>query len=386
MVLEVATALPSEPLAVAGALGRTLAEDVTASAPVPPFDNSAMDGFALRSDDARSASRTAPVSLRLSGESRAGTPAPGAVGAGQAVAISTGAVLPSAADAVVPLEQARVDGDRVQILAPAPAGAHIRRAGEDVPAGEVVLGAGLRLGAAELGVLGSVGRAEARCARRPRVSVLVTGDELLDPGEEPRPGAVHDANSHTVPALATCAGAEVVHLARARDEPQATGGAIAAALAGADVTLICGGVSVGSHDHVRAGLARAGARQIFWGVALKPGRPTWFGTLGETLVFGLPGNPVSAMVTFILLVAPALRALQGTPIGGPRPAALLDRDYEKGRGRAEAVRCRLRVQEGALYADPTGPQGSHVLTSMLSADALALMPADWERVAAGTLV
>src|SRR2546421_5080023 len=292
MVLEAAMALPSEPLAIARALGHTLAEDVSAPEPVPPFDNSAMDGFALHSDDVADASARAPVSLRLSGESRGGAPARDGVAGGQAVAISTGAVLPSGADAIVPVEQARMDGERVQILTPAPAGAHIRRAGEDIAAGQVVLRAGVRLGAAELGVLGAVGRTEARCARSPRVSVLVTGDELLAPGEEPRPGAVHDANSHTIPALAAGLGAEVVHLARASDEPQATFAAIAAAVEGADVTVICGGVSVGSHDHVRGGLARAGAQQVFWGVALKPGRPTWFGTLEDTLIFGLPGNPV----------------------------------------------------------------------------------------------
>lgn len=386
MVLESATALPSEPLTIASALGRTLAEDVGASAPVPPFDNSAMDGFAVRSDEVHDASEAAPVALHLSGESRAGAPAPGGVGGGQAVAISTGAVLPSGADTVVPLEQARIDGDRVEILAPAPPGAHIRRAGEDIAAGDLVLRAGARLGAAELGVLGTVGRTEVRCARRPRVSVLVTGDELLAPGEQPRPGAVHDANSHTIPALAACAGADVVHLSRAGDELAATGAALLAALDGADVTVICGGVSVGSHDHVRAGLAAAGARQVFWGIALKPGRPTWFGTLDGALLFGLPGNPVSAMVTFILLVAPALRALQGATAAHARPTALLARDYEKSRGRAEAVRCRLRVDAAALHAEPTGPQGSHVLTSMLAADALALLPAGSERVPAGALV
>jgi molybdopterin molybdotransferase len=386
MVLRSATVLPNESLALAAALGRTLAEDVSAPAAVPPFDNSAMDGFAVRSEEVQSACASAPVLLHVSDESRAGAPARSGLGNGQAVAISTGAAVPGGADAVVPLEQAQPDGERVEILAPAPPGAHIRRAGEDIGAGQVVLRAGTRLGAAELGVLGSVGRAEVRCACRPRVSVLATGDELLAPGERPRPGTVNDANSHSIPALAACAGAEVVHLARTGDELAATGAALARALHGADVAVVCGGVSVGSHDHVRAGLAAAGAHEVFWGIALKPGRPTWFGTFEGTLVFGLPGNPVSAMVTFILLVAPALRAMQGAGAPRARPTALLAHDYVKARGRAEAVRCRLRVQAASLQAEPAGPQGSHVLTSMLAADALALLPAGDERVPAGTLV
>jgi molybdopterin molybdotransferase len=385
-VLQSVTALPSEPLAIASALGRTLAEDVRSPAPVPPFDNSAMDGFAVCSEEVTAASERAPVALRLIGESRGGAPAREVLGRGQAVAISTGAVVPSGADAVVPLEQARVNAGSVEILAPAASGAHIRHAGEDVAAGEVVLHAGERLGAAELGVLGTVGRREVRCARRPRVSVLITGDELLAPGEQPRPGAVRDANSHTIPALATRAGAEPVHLARTGDHPAATRAALATALDRAEVTVVCGGVSVGRHDHVRAELAALGARQIFWGVALKPGRPTWFGTLEGALVFGLPGNPVSAMVTFILLVAPALRALQGARGEQTRATALLASDYEKAPGRVEAVRCRVRVEAAALHAEPTGPQGSHVLTSMLGADAVALLPADWQHVPAGTLV
>ena len=239
-----------------------------------------------------------------------------------------------------------------------------------------MLARGSRLGPAELGVLGSLGRGEVACAARPRVSVLVTGDELLGAGEPERAGAVHDANSHSVPALARWEGAQLTSLARVADEPAATRRAVAAALQEADVAVICGGVSVGRHDHVRQSLSDLGVGQRFWGIALKPGRPSWFGTRGPTLVFGLPGNPVSAMVTFTLLVAPALGAMTGAAAGAGDLEAVLDAEYPKRPGRAHAVRCRVQARADGLHATPTGPQGSHILTSMLGADALAIVPSE----------
>jgi len=369
-----------------GALGRVLSEDLVASTAVPAFDGSAMDGFAVRSADLAQASPECPVLLQIVDESRAGAPAQRELEAGQAISISTGAVIPSGADAVIPVEDTEQIGGEVRFLATAAAGAWVRRAGEDIEQGSSVLVRGVRLGPAELGVAASLGRVEVSCARRPSVVVLVTGDELIAPGEEMRAGGVRDSNSLTIPALAHLAGGEVLRVTALPDEPAATRSGLAAALEHADVTVICGGVSVGEHDHVRPALEGLGANRVFWGIALKPGRPTWFGTERGRLIFGLPGNPVSAMVTFTLLVAPALAAMLGIPRADRRARAVLDADYPKRPGRAHAVRCRLRAEGDELHALPTGEQGSHILTSMLGAEALAIIPAESTGVTAGERV
>lgn len=254
------------------------------------------------------------------------------------------------------------------------AGSDVRRAGEDVGADELVIAAGTSLGPAHLGVLASLGHAEVRCFARPRVSVLTTGDELVAPGRELPPGAIYNSSSYSVPALAREAGANMGMTTTIRDEPRAMAEAIGRSLETSDVIVICGGMSVGAHDHVRATLARLDVSERFWGVALKPGEATWFGVRGRALVFGLPGNPVSAMVTFTLFVAPALRALAGASPDAARTTALLARDVAKQPGLAHALRCRLRASERGWIAEPTGEQGSYVLTSMLDADALAILP------------
>jgi molybdopterin molybdotransferase len=252
-------------------------------------------------------------------------------------------------------------------------------------AGSTVLRAGARLGPAELGVLASVGAAEASCTRRPRVAVLTTGDELVGPGESRGPGGVRDTNGVSIAGLALEAGAEVGSVARVADEPEATTAALREGLR-ADVVVACGGVSVGTHDHVKPALDELGVEPAFWGVALRPGKPTWFGTRDGTLVFGLPGNPVSAMVTFHLFVRPALLALAGADRSGTVAQAIMDEPYAKAPGRAHAVRCALEARADGWHVRPTGPQGSHVLTSMLGADALALLPAERGDVAAGERV
>ena len=369
------------------ALGRVLGEDVVSTHPVPAFDNSAMDGFAVRAPDLAGAGPANPVALRLVGESRAGHPAKTAVEEGQAIAISTGAMLPEGADAVLRVEDTRLEEDAtVHALGAPDLGRDVRRAGEDVLPGQTVLRSGTVLGPAELGVLASLGRSLIRCVRRPRLSVLVTGDELLGLHEAPRAGAVRDTSTLTISSLACCGGAEIAHTGRAGDDADATREAVELALEGADIAVVGGGVSVGVHDHVRPSLAALGVEELFWGLALKPGSPAWFGRRGETLVFGLPGNPVSAMVTFVLLVGPALRAMLGREPFAERGEAILDTDYEKPAGRAHAVRCRLEMRDDGLHATPTGPQGSHVLSSMLGADALAMIPSDSTSVEAGERV
>jgi molybdopterin molybdotransferase len=373
-----------EEVGLDAALGRRLAADAVADGPFQPFDNSAMDGFAVRAEDVAAASAGSPVALSVVDESRAGSPAERALGEGEAIAISTGAMLPPGADAVVRVEDTERDGGVLINVAPS-AGANLRRAGEDIAAGETVLRAGAELGPAELGALATIGLDPAPVHRRPRVAVLTSGDELTPPGRPLGPGAIRDSNSRTVPALARLAGAEVVSVGWTSDEPEATRAALGHAL-GADVAIVCGGVSVGEHDHVKAALAELGAEEVFWRVALKPGGPTWFGTRGETLAFGLPGNPVSVMVTFLTFVRPALIAMAGGDPATRRTTARLGAPYEKPTDRAHAVRCRLELDERGWVAWPLPRQGSHVLTSMLAADALALVPTETASLAVGDTV
>jgi molybdopterin molybdotransferase len=386
LVLERVSPLPAERVPLREALGRVLAVEVSAADPVPGFDNSAMDGFAVRAADTASASGEAPVTLDVVDESRAGRPAERPVGPGEAILISTGAMVPEGADSVVRVEDTRSRDGRVEIGVAVETGRNVRRAGEDVRSGETVIPPGTVLGPAELGVIASVGRDAVECTRRPSICVLTTGDELHEPGEPLGPGGVRNSNAHSVPALVERAGAEVARVETVPDELAATRGAIKRAL-NSDVVVICGGVSVGEHDHVRAALAELGVEEAFWGVALRPGRPTAFGTHeGGALVFGLPGNPVSAMVTFLLLARPAIEALLGSNPRRQRVTAILDEDYAKKPGRAHAVRCRLELAEDGWHARTTGEQGSHVLTSMLGAEALALIPTGSGSVSAGERV
>ena len=386
LVLDRAAALGAEEVATSEALGRVLAEDVASAEAVPGFDNSAMDGYAVRAADTGGASADAPVELRLAAESRAGHPADASLGEGEAIAISTGAAVPGGADSVVRVEDTAAENGRVEISVEVETGRNIRRAGEDIEAGETVLRSGTAVGPAELGVLASVGRTSVSCTRRPRVHVLTTGDELVEPGEPLRPGAVRNSNSYSVPPLALAAGADLAGVEMVPDDLDSTRRAIGAAL-GADVVVICGGVSVGEHDHVKPALAELGVEEVFWGVSLKPGKPTWFGTAEDgTLVFGLPGNPVSAMVTFLLFARPALLTMSGLDPGRERASAVLDGPVSHKPGRGEAVRCNLELADEGWHATPTGPQGSHVLTSMLGAVALAMVPSDAGDLPAGTRV
>jgi molybdopterin molybdotransferase len=377
-VLRAVGRLPAEPVPVADALGRVLAEDVESPISVPPFDSSAMDGYALIAG--------AAAELELIGESRAGHPAEAAVRPGTAIAISTGAAVPEGATGVVPVERAEAAGATVRVPDTEP-GANIRRAGEDIAAGETVLRAGEALAPAALGVAASVGRASLSCARRPRVALLVTGDELTDPGEPLAPGGIYSSNGYALAGQVERAGATLALRERVADTAQATRAALGPALDDADVVVVSGGVSVGPHDHVKPALAELGVEERFWGVSLRPGKPVWFGKLGEKLAFGLPGNPVSAMVTFQLFVRPALAALQGADPSISRTSARLEQAVARNPRREQAVRVRLAAGDDGWRVSPTkGAQGSHVLTSMLGANALALIAPGEGDAAAGELV
>ena len=384
-VLERVVPVGSEDLDLEAAQGRRTAEAIVSRESVPAFDNSAMDGFAVRSADTAGAGRDLPVRLDLIGESRAGRPAGIGLAPGAAIAISTGAVIPDGADSVVRVEDTTADDGTVAIEAEAGPGDNVRRAGADLPAGAEAIAAGTLIGPAELGVLASVGAARVRCGRRPRVAVVSSGDELIGPDDPLRAGAVRNSNGYSVPALAREAGAEVISNELAPDRPAATRSAIESALA-ADLVVVCGGVSVGEHDHVKGALAELGVEQRFWRIALKPGKPTWFGTRGDTLVFGLPGNPVSAMVTFLLLVRPALVAMAGGRPDRGRIRARLAAAVARAPGRTGAVRCRIEPSDAGWSAVPTGPQGSHILTSMLGADGLALLQPGDGTAEAGEMV
>ena len=379
-VLDHVTPLELERVRLAVALDRVLAEAARAPIDVPGFANSSMDGYALRACD------SAPgVRLRVVDESRAGAPAGLPVGAGEACAISTGAAIPAGADAVVRVEDTRHDGDQVELAVGVATGTNVRCAGEDVKAGAVVLEPGARLGPAELGVLAALGCAELSVGRRPRVAVITTGDELVPAGRPLPPGAVYDSGAVVMPALVTRSGGEVHSLAHVRDSPAALEEVLAQALA-ADVVVICGGMSVGVHDHVGSVLDTLGVERRFVGVALRPGRPTLFATRGRTLVFGLPGNPVSSFVTFLLFARPALLALAGERPDVRRAHASLAEPIARESGRVHAVRCTLELREDGWWASATGSQGSHVLSSMLGAEALAMIPAGEGRCEVGERV
>jgi molybdopterin molybdotransferase len=381
-VRDAVSPLPAEPVGIDDALGRVLARDVTAAGDVPPFPCSAMDGYAVTAG---------PAGRRLTivGESRAGTPATRSVGAGEAIRISTGAAIPAGATAVIPQEDVSADRESIETRAAVSRADHIRGAGEDMRAHATVLAAGTILNPIALGAAVAAGAGSVSAARRPRVSVLCTGDELRAPGEPLRPGEIHNSNAPMLTGLATHAGAITAPAQRLADDRAATERGIAAALAQSDVVILSGGVSVGPHDHVKPALVTLGVRELFWSVALQPGKPTWFGVLADgRLVFGLPGNPVSAVVTFSLFVSPALAALQGAPAPRPpRPDAVLGTDVRRNPRREQAVRVRLQEGDGAtVQAFPNGDQGSHILSSLIDADALAMIPAGDGQLRAGTTV
>ncbi|MBV9799854.1 MAG: molybdopterin molybdotransferase MoeA [Solirubrobacterales bacterium] len=370
---------PPELIEVDHALDRVLAQDVAAAGDVPPFPCSAMDGYAVTAGPAGRV-------LTVFGESRAGAPSERPVENGQATRISTGAAIPPGASAVIPQENVEVRDGTITTTAPVREGEHVRHAGEDIPAGTTVLAAGSRLRAAELGAAVASGLGRVLVARRPRVQVLCTGDELRPPGEPLGPGEIHNSNALMLVALAARCGAVAPAAGRLPDDRAATVEALAAALDHADVTIVSGGVSVGPHDHVKPALAQLQVEEVFWGVSLQPGKPTWFGVRDDRLVFGLPGNPVSAFVTFTLFASHALAALQGTTVAPAlEPEAILAMAVHR-HNREQAVRVKLERRDGAMVAVPNGPQGSHIITSLLGADALALIPPGSGEMPAGASV
>ena len=379
LVLEHVRALEAEETALDVAAGRVLAGAAVAMIDLPPFPSSAMDGFALRSDET-------PGELVVVARIAAGDPSALGLGAGEAMAISTGGAVPEGADAVAPVELVEDCGSTVVVDTAVARNDYVRGRGSDLLAGEPVIAAGVRLGPAQLGALAAAGLTRVPCARRPRVVLLVTGSELRDPGEPLGPGEIYDANGAILAAQATDAGAVVDRAAPARDDRQALREVIEGGLE-ADVLVTTGGVSVGEHDLVRGILAELGVEEVFWGVAVKPGKPIAFGVAGTTAVFGLPGNPVSLLVDFELFVRPALLALQG--LADPRPAfrpGRLATATRRDATRDALLRARLRVEGDAVVLDPLVGQESHMIVRAATAEALVLVPRGDGELAAGAPV
>jgi molybdopterin molybdotransferase len=385
-VLRKVRPLGSESVPIDRAPGRTLARDVRARAPIPPFAKATMDGYAVRASDTRPAAGAAFTELEVIGDLPAGRVGRITVGPGEAVRIMTGAPLPKGADAVVMVEDTERAGDSVKVMSAAEPGENTGRAGEDVEKGELVLGKGTLIGPAETGMLAALGFASVPAARRPRVRVVATGDEIVEPGRKLGPGQIGNANGHALLALALQAGADAAYLGIARDR----GASLAAKIRksrGSEILVLSGGVSVGDYDLVKEELQSLGVRPVFWQVRIKPGKPVFFGVRGRQLVFGLPGNPTSAMVTFHLFVRPALDRMLGRAETGLRAGrAVLEEDIDLAPGRLQFLRGVLVGGGPELRVAAYPEQKSGVLKSMVRSRVLIVVAADAARVAKGEKV
>ena len=383
LVVERVRPLEAERVPIERAAGRVLAEPAPAVVDLPPFPSSAMDGYALRSVDTAGAPVTLPVVARIA----AGAPAGRPLGAGEAMAIATGGAVPEGADAVVPIEHVDEGPDGLAVREPVPAGANVRDRGGDVRAGDEVLGAGVVLGPGQVGALGAAGVSEVRCAKRPRVGILVTGDELRQPGEPLAEGQIYESNGLLLATALQLAGAVPAQLGVVADDEEEHRRTMERALLGFDMLVTTGGASVGPHDLVRKVQAELRVEEVFWGVAMKPGKPVAFGVRRDHLVFNLPGNPVSVLATFELLVRPAVNALLGLP--DPLPAfrrGTLGSAVRRNAERDELVRAAVRREGDDVVLEPLAGQESHMIVRAGRAAALVLVEAGSGEVPAGSAV
>ena len=387
-ILQAFRPLEPEQVDLLEALGRVLAEDVSADTDIPPFANSAMDGYAVRTADTAGASQESPERLRIVGEVAAGYVDETTVTPGTAIRIMTGAPLPPGADAVVRVEDTRQHGANwVDVFVETPVGRYVRPAGEDVRQGDIVLRRGTRLRPAEIGMLAALGYAKIQVTRRPRVAILATGDEVVQVQSALTPGKIRDANSYSNAAQVIKYGGTPVLLGIARDQVEDLTGKIHAGLAnGVDLFLTSGGVSVGDFDLVKDVLATEG-EVSFWRVRMKPGKPLAFGTIGDVPVLGLPGNPVSVMVSFEMFVRPAILKMLGlTALERTTFEVVLMDEVKHKDDRRHYLRVCLEEHEGKIRAYLTGGQSSGVLSSMVKANGLAILPEDWTKASAGVRV
>jgi molybdopterin molybdotransferase len=380
IVLERAKRLDPERVPIERAAGRVLAEPVAALVDLPPFASSAMDGYALRAADTADAPTRLPIIARIA----AGSPADRPLAPGEAMAISTGGAVPEGADAVVPLELVEESDEALDVPQPVAPGANVRDRGGDVSAGDIVLEPGARLGPAQVAALAAAGVSEVQCTKRPRVGILVTGSELRQPGEPLGPGQIYESNGLLLATALQLAGAVPAQLGVVADEADEHERAMERALLGFDMLITSGGASVGPHDLVRATQAKLRVEELFWGVSVKPGKPVAFGVRRDHLVFNLPGNPVSVLVTFELFVRPAVNALLGVPEPLPEyGTAILGAAVKRNPHRDEYVRATTRRQGDTVVVDPLPGRESHMIASAAQADALVAVEAGAGELSAG---
>jgi molybdopterin molybdotransferase len=375
-----------ERVAILDSLDRVLGEDIHAPYSIPPWDNSAMDGYAVIHKDIEGASRQHPAMLTVIADLPAGYPAQKAIARGEAIRIMTGAPIPQGCDTVVMVEDTEAVQNLVKIFnAPAP-GQHIRRAGEDVVKGSLVLSRGSIIHPAAVGMLSSLKRSVVSVFQRPRVAVISTGDELIDVDGELAPGKIVGSNTYSLASLVKDAGAQPLILGIARDNPEDLRAVFRAAMT-ADVIISSGGVSVGDYDLVKDMLRELGAEMKFWKVNMRPGQPLAFGVIQGKPTFGLPGNPVSCMISFEQFVRPAIRKASGhTRLFLPLIEARLKETVRKKEGKRYFLRCSISVKNGGYTVTTTGEQGSGILLSMVKADGLIILPETKSECAAGTMV
>ncbi len=380
-VLSHVSPLPADEVSLLEAAGRVIAADMTTPFDFPRFDNSAMDGWAVRAADA-----TAPAALPVTGYIPAGGTATASLAPGAAVRIMTGAPIPPGADTVVPLEEAEEREGTLHVSRTPRRGEHVRRRGQDIAAGDRIVPAGTVLGAPEVSILASASIDSVPVFRRPRVAILSTGDELVEPGAPLGPGQIHDSNAIAIAAAVTEAGGIPVRLGIARDELGPLRERLVQGL-GADVLVTTAGVSMGDRDLVRQVLAELGVASVFFTLEVKPGHPTAFGTLGNTLVFSLPGNPVSTLIMFEQLVRPALLRMQGhRSLFRPLVPAVLDEKLPHRGGRVTFSRVKLESIDGILHARSAGKQETWFLRPLLEADGIAVLPPERADAPAGLRV
>jgi molybdopterin molybdotransferase len=385
ILAQVAPLQPLE-LPLQEAEGCVLAADLVAETDIPDFASSAMDGFAVRSSDVAGASEGSPVELRIVGRALIGRRPEATVGGGEAVRIATGAPIPAGADAVVPIEDCEVVGDRVRVLRAVPEGKHIRPSGEDVRAGEVLLQAGRRLGAPELGLLATAGFSHPPVHPRPRVVVLSTGDELVPPTQKPEFGQVRDSNAYLLYGALREVGAVPVMAGIVPDDVEQLKEAVFSHLLQADAFISTGGVSVGERDVVKAAFFKRGDVS-FYRVAMQPGMPQGFGHVEGKPFFGLPGNPVSVFVSFEVFIRPALRKMMGRrQLYRPEITARLEEDVTGPRDKTQFARVRVRRTPEGWVAAPTGGRGSNLIATVSRANGLAIVPPGVETAPAGSEV
>jgi molybdopterin molybdotransferase len=383
IVLAAASPLEAVRVPILSALDRVLAENVCAPHNLPPFTNAAVDGFAVETLDVSGANSEHPALLMMVGEVAAGVTSPRSLRSGECIKVMTGAPLPAGADAVVMVETTRRRNGKVEILAPVQKDENVRFAGEDIKQGQIVFEKGTCLRPPDIAMLAALGKAEVQVAKQPFVAIVVTGNELIEPGEPLAVGKTYNADAYGLAAQVRHAGAFPLYCGIAGDSIEAIRDKFTQALQ-ADIVLITGGVSRGDYDFVKPAMQELGAKLQFWEVTMKPARPTAFWTFDNKLVFGMPGNPVAAMLAFEIFVQPAIERMLGKRDAGLREIeATMVNELKKKPGRAWIVRVKVVLERGQLLAQVAGPQGSGIIRSMMAANGLAILSEPVEKVSAG---